>query len=354
MAVIGTSNVTMSAIRDALNAAGGSVNNNLVSFFSANAKINHWAKYKPVRYEGDFPSRDEYWKAYDGNCGFTPLQLTSYTQIPSKMDGVMNGWVYNLPTGGSKYPFRLGDFRGYDTNAYPMVRNLNVPAQASNQFTSASFRVDATVSPSGGSSITLADLSLGNYYAGVLVVNSSGTIKKVAIGNSVSGGSFVVDVPCYDLSAGTYTCYPFLSANKTVGSAGDKFYTLPNVQAKNITIVTSMFSIAILATRATNGSRAVNYTISITNGSTAVTWTNNTYKLRFFGKEFSDPTLVGEKNDKLTTSPINVAANTTTTITGTISDISVDLWNKSSMELWVSFNSGAHIERTSIANNDRT
>lgn len=352
MAVIGITDVTMSSIRDILNAAGGSVNNDLVSFFSANAKINHWAKYKPVRYEGDFPSRDTYWKAYDGNCGFTPLQLTSYTQIPSKMDGAMNGWIYNLPTGGSKYPYRLGDFRGYDTNANPMVYSLNVPAQASNQFTSATFRVDAIVSPSGGTSVTLADLSLGNYYAGVLVVNGSGTIKKVAIGDSVSGGSFIVNVPCYDLTAGTYTCYPFISANKTVGSTGDKFYTLPNVQAKTITIVTSNFSIAILATRATNGSKTVNYTISITNGSSAVTWTNNAYKLRFFGNDFSLAQQSGEKFGSL--SNINVAANTTTTVTGSITDISNDLWNKATMELWMSFNNGAHIARTSIVNNDRT
>lgn len=37
-------------VRDVLSDAGGVVNNNLVSFFTPDANINKWSKYKPVKY----------------------------------------------------------------------------------------------------------------------------------------------------------------------------------------------------------------------------------------------------------------------------------------------------------------
>ena len=357
MAIIPDSNVNLASnIRDVLNGAGGSVGDDLISFFSAKAKINYNSKFKPTRYPADFPDKNVYWKAADGNCGFTPKSTGAYANIPSLVDGGMNGWVYNLPRG--KYgtinePMRLGDFRGYDSNAHPMVSDFFIPAQASNQFTSASFNADALVANEGGTSVTLADLSLKNHYAGVVVVNSSGQIKKAVIGDSLSGGTFHVNVPCYDLTADTYKVYPMISATSAIGVSGQNFYTLPNTQAKTIKIVTSNFVIAVLATRRLDGTQAVDYTISITNSGSAVTWTNNTYKLRFSNKDFSDLLVNGETRGSLT-SPLTVAANTTTTIRGTISGVSNALWNELSMTLWVSFNSGNQIDSGTIVSNSQT
>lgn len=357
MAIIPDSDVNLAfKVRDALNGAGGSVGNNVTSFFSSAAKINHWSKFKPVRYPADFTDKSAYWKAADGNCGFTPKSTGAYADIPLLVDGTMNGWVYNLPRG--KYgtinePMRLGDFRGYDSNAHPMVSDFFVPSQMSNQQTSASFDADALVANEGGTSVTLADLSLKNHYAGVVVVNSSGVIKKAVIGDSLSGGTFHVNVPCYDLTADTYTVYPMISATSAVGVSGQNFYTLPNTQAKTIKIVTSNFVIAVLATRRLDGTQAVDYTISITNSSAAVTWTNNTYKLRFSNKEFSDLLVNGETSGSLT-SPLTVAANTTTTFRGTITGVSNALWNELSMTLWVSFNNGNQIGSGAIVSNSQT
>lgn len=354
MAIIQETNVNLAThVRDVLNAAGGSVSNDVTTFFKAAAKLNHWSKYKPVRYPEDFPSMDEYWKASDGNCGFTPKSTSVYTEIPSYMDGEMNGWTYNLPRGKSgtiNEPMRLGDFRGYDTDAVPMISNFFVPDRMSNQQTSAKFTATAMVASEGGTSVTLADLALGNYYAGVLVRDSSGTIKKIIIGSSLSGGTFTVEVPCYDITAGTYTCYPFISKNSAVGVSGQLFYTLPNVQAKSITIVTSNFVIAVLAERLTTGVQSISYKITITNTSTAATWTNNTYKLRFMGKKFEDALVTGEKSGTLKDT-VEVAANTSIQITGFISDISNELWSESAMVLWVSFNNGAHITSGAITQN---
>lgn len=355
MAVIPTTEVELvPEVGNVLNSAGGSINaNKALEYFTEDANINHWAKYKPVRYPADFPSRDVYWKASDGNCGFTPKSTSVYTEIPSYMDGEMNGWTYNLPrgkTGTINEPMRVGDFRGYDTDAVPMISNFFVPDRMSNQQTSAKFTATAIVANEGGTSVTLADLSLGSYYAGVLVRDSSGTIKKIVIGSSLSGGTFTVDVPCYDITAGTYTCYPFISKNSAVGVSGQLFYTLPNVQSKSITIVTSNFVIAVLAEKLTTGVQSISYSITITNTSTAATWTNNTYKLRFMNKKFEDSLVTGEKSGTFE-SPITVSANTSTRINGFISDISNALWNEAAMVLWVSFNNGAHITSGVIAAN---
>lgn len=357
MAIIPDSNVNLaSKVRDVLNGAGGSVGNDVTSFFTNAAKINHWSKFKPVRYPADFTDKSVYWKAADGNCGFTPKSTGAYANIPSLVDGAMNGWVYNLPRGKSgiyNEPMRLGDFRGYDSNAHPMVSDFYVPNQMSNQFTSASFDATALVANEGGTSVTLADLSLKNHYAGVIVVNSSGQIRKAVIGDSLSGGTFRVKVPCYDLTAGTYTVYPMISATSEVGNAGQNYYTLPNTQAQTIKIVTSNYVIAVLATRRLGGKQVIDYTISITNSSTAVTWTNNTFKLRFFDKKFEDLRVTGETTGSLT-SPLTVAANTTTTFRGSISDVTNELWNQTAITLWVSFNNGTQIEKGVIANNTQT
>lgn len=350
--IIPDADFTGDDVRDTLNASGGSVGDDFFDYFSTDANINHWSKYKPVRYPADFPAKNAYWKAEDGNCGFTPKNTTAYSSIPSLMDGNMNGWTYNLPRGVNSYrnePYRKDDFRGYAPKAVPMVSDFFVPSKMSNQFTSASFDAIAVVAPDGGNSITLGDLSLSSYYAGVIVSDSSGTIKKAVIGDSLSGGAFHVEVPCYDLSAGTYTCYPMISSNPATGMSGEKYYTLPNVQSKQITIVTSNFVIAVLAERVTTGSMAISYKITISNTSTAATWTNNAYKLRFFNKKYEDPLTQGESSGTLR-DPIQVAANEDTVISGFI-DVSTTLWNETSFVLWVSFNSGTHISSGAITSN---
>ena len=105
-----------------------------------------------------------------------------------------------------------------------------------------------------------------------------------------------------------------------------------------------------MAERLTTGVQSISYKITITNTSTAATWTNNTYKLRFMGKKFEDALVTGEKSGTLKDT-VEVAANTSIQITGFISDISNELWSESAMVLWVSFNNGAHITSGAITQN---
>lgn len=137
-------NVRVEDIRDTLNAHGGSVNNDLLTFFSTSAKINKWARFKPESYKKNFDLTED-----DRFANHYGLSMTGYASLfgsASKIivtDGKIdisedtNGFLYKLckgtlgqfdyilPKGGEDSPYRLGDFRGYNPIAVsplPQVR----------------------------------------------------------------------------------------------------------------------------------------------------------------------------------------------------------------------------------------
>lgn len=115
MAVIPNSNINLATnIRDVLNAHGSSCTNDVISFFDSRAKINEDSRYKPVSYGKNFDMTDADY--YAVNWGFT---IPTYANYPAMKTAVANGetWIYNRPYGGSASPYRLGDFRRYDTDA---------------------------------------------------------------------------------------------------------------------------------------------------------------------------------------------------------------------------------------------
>lgn len=129
-------NVKAEDIRDTLNANGGSVSNDLLTFFSTSAKVNKWARYKPEDYEKDFDLTDD--ERFTNHYG---LSMTGYASLfgnhqkvsvtDGKIDisedttgflyklckGTLGQFDYILPKGGEDSPYRLGDFRGYNPNA---------------------------------------------------------------------------------------------------------------------------------------------------------------------------------------------------------------------------------------------
>ena len=115
MSVIPNSNINLATnIRDVLNAHGSSCTNDVISFFDSRAKINEDSRYKPVSYGKNFDMTDADY--YAVNWGFT---IPTYANYPAMKTAVANGdtWIYNRPYGGSASPYRLGDFRRYDTDA---------------------------------------------------------------------------------------------------------------------------------------------------------------------------------------------------------------------------------------------
>lgn len=133
MAVIGTSNINVQDIGTVLNEAGGSVNiNQPLTFFTTDANINKWAKYKPVPYAKNFCQAFDSSRAdYDANwykgdvgvdCGvkipYTDRLYLGYLAYSASVSGsTVPNYTYTLPTGGAEQPFRLSDFAGYNTDA---------------------------------------------------------------------------------------------------------------------------------------------------------------------------------------------------------------------------------------------
>lgn len=139
MAVIGTSNISVESIGQTLNEAGGSVDiNSPAAFFTSAAKINKWARYKPTCfYYTPFGDTSDVCKAKygnlpndynsDGDFGVCPeVGYDDNSSVEATRAGMIKSccdydWVYALPAGGSVYPLRLGDFRGYNTDAEPIL-----------------------------------------------------------------------------------------------------------------------------------------------------------------------------------------------------------------------------------------
>lgn len=121
MAVIPDTNVNLATnIRDVLNAAGGSVGNNVISFFKPEAKINKWARYKPVSYKNDIRLTEREFKF--ANYGLSNLYIGKTMTPKMLMDEAINGtdfYPYILPKGGQDSPYRLSDFCLHNTNAEP-------------------------------------------------------------------------------------------------------------------------------------------------------------------------------------------------------------------------------------------
>ena len=129
--------------------------NNDLGRLCKSANINMWAKYKPVIKDmintTSQLKSDLTWKSINGsgglgtdawfmstylNYGITP-KAVSYSTDDNRMitalntlanshiNGGLNGWTYQTPSGGSSSPYRLTDYNGYYRDAPPPVRMVS-------------------------------------------------------------------------------------------------------------------------------------------------------------------------------------------------------------------------------------
>jgi hypothetical protein len=101
-------------VRNVLNANGGSVSNNITTFFKPDANTNIYAKFKPVPYSADFVDDKYRWYGKDGWCGINVPNANGSSGLDSIVD---SEWSWDYPTGGPSEPLRLGDYRGYNPDA---------------------------------------------------------------------------------------------------------------------------------------------------------------------------------------------------------------------------------------------
>lgn len=102
-------------------------------------RINKWAKYKPVCYyntivgDPDIICKAKYNNAdgtgvygahSNGDYGIAPgyMEKRDFDNTGDQVrEACEYDWHYQGPTGGASYPYRLGDFRGYDKDAQPFL-----------------------------------------------------------------------------------------------------------------------------------------------------------------------------------------------------------------------------------------
>ena len=122
---LASSGITVSAVKSVL----GSSNNN-VGGLCKSTNINYWSAWKPISCNAVTLTRA---LLKSNNYGITMKYATTAAGLLTAVKDNSNvGFVYNRPTGVSTSPYRLGDFRNYNHNAFnPMEAHFedgdNVP-----------------------------------------------------------------------------------------------------------------------------------------------------------------------------------------------------------------------------------
>lgn len=200
-------------------------------------KINVWAKYKPTVYPSPFP--DDWYKAKDGNYG---LNITvenaknNWKDIVAEYSKINNGYgnLYNRPTGGANAPYRLGDFRGYNHNAKPEIKDYIGKTQYINS-NDIVLDVDYNIITVDGDQISYKEISVfKDLYFGYIILNSIGQLSKIITAPStIAQGEYRVTIKASStLSKGLYRAYPMFcnvdySSSDTLKQM--RLYAVPNL-----------------------------------------------------------------------------------------------------------------------------
>ena len=158
-----------------------------------------------------------------------------------------NGYSYERPSGGSAEPYRLGDFRGYNSRATSPIYGFSATARAiSNDGVSGScgFR-----RPSVGEDdrVNLGDIGITkDCYFGFALFQKGKPVYFRTESNTVSNGSFLVQIGGNgsSLATGTYVAIPFLSTAKYDNSNRPNFvagswYPIPTAVPNDVIIETT-------------------------------------------------------------------------------------------------------------------
>lgn len=299
-----TKPVTIADIRLTL---GTSSNN--VGYLCSNKHglTNMWAKYKPVVWAKWFIDRDTlatWWKGQAENCGIIPCSVSHYSQIIAKMDGDMNGWVYDAPKGGENSPFRMLDFDGYNHNARCPVGGFTTQGSI-DPGSVAIGQVEEMISQDD--ELTLADINyqgISSSYFGIMIVKGGSVVKRATATQPLSSGMYSAQVSTTGLAKGEYLVYPFLCTSKQTDGQSDvagTYFTIPGTMPATLKIEDAV-SILITAkyTYTGNTRTGITYSTSVRyNRAGTLSLTNNYVRIRLDENDFNDPIVAGELNRKI-------------------------------------------------------
>lgn len=327
--------------------------------------INPWAKKKGFGYNSENfdydhmnpdPSnarRAAARKEKNQGFDFTNAKIGSngsVSDIASKYDGNMNGWLYVKPKGRAyNEPFRLRDFDGYDHGALCFVQKFTPPTRWAKDYGSFNVSFMISMPPEGGNETPWLHHSdfpaVANAYIGVALIDEKGGIMRMTADDTVSNAGMSIDVPVNSLAEGTYTLYPFFSTKKLTfldgGIIVSEQFTVPNTNKATLVLMNKSITMAIDSEYlfSADNMHTLNYSVTIfNNGGSTRTLENNWIRLRYADKTWNDALHVNEKQTELGT--ITIEAGESYTYYGFFTNVVEDLYNSS--RLWVSLHSGVY------------
>lgn len=206
------------------------------------AKINMWAKCKPVSYAKAFDITDAEKKSI--NYGLT-VPTTTYTILSGDKikEVAASNWGYTKPSGGSNSPFRLGDFKDYYHNAGPFIQ-VNYPPGGYNHSLANSryFKLNISLDPEDSTyTIQAYDLNQGTinlkeYKFAAVVYSANGSQKGVYLSDTIldSNGNIQGDVITIDVDGWSTQAYSIYMCMVKQGS-GNTYIPLPKIGDYNPT-----------------------------------------------------------------------------------------------------------------------
>lgn len=244
MAIVPDSNVNLAGnIRDILNAAGGNVTNEVITFFQTRARHNMWNKFKPVAFSKPFTENFPTWyKGDNGQFGYEFIwckgnEVSRYAYEAMRDSGKLK-WSYILPGGGEYQPFRLSDFKGYDTTcSSPFVYMIPSKEYSTEGEANSLMTLGFSVSPffKAGNfkpdELEIDGNQCATWYPGLVFLNSSGEMVAIVTLDKTmseehtsiihySQPSSMPFAPQLLKESGDYTTIFIMSSKRYYGSGG--------------------------------------------------------------------------------------------------------------------------------------
>lgn len=243
MAIIPNSNVNLASnVRDVLNGVGGSVGNNVTSFFTADAIKAEFSKYKPVVYANQpFLDDERRWKGDNNMCGFTSGSVM-FNDVSALVAAYDSGstFVYDVPSGGTSRPMRLGDFRGYNTDAKAPIWDFYVNRAFVSSDSASTIDCELVDNHSGinaAYNLILADFGVSDWFFGCIIKAGNGYFTKKhsdMIGGSAIITNRIITVSYSEVSNRVGSFYSYKVYPCLINGAGNRFMAVPSAASGGV------------------------------------------------------------------------------------------------------------------------
>ena len=185
---------------------------NSVGGLCTSPKINKWAKFKPIRNSkvGDLLLTD----FYNANYG---IDLPIYSNVNamitamSSIGGKSPSWGYSRPTGCAISPYRIGDFRGYNDNAFPPIGAFSMTNRAAVNGGNPNINGYIIMAQGDETNIGWQDLNLAGRKLGIALKNLSTNNIYTATSAEDGAGNVTINVVDKAVPVGGYNGFLFLT-----------------------------------------------------------------------------------------------------------------------------------------------